>query len=67
MKDRSKENYNNYYTKIERIGRGGFGEVWKAELKSDNPEKEIYALKFIDLKDIRQKVGQNLEMEEDPE
>ena len=67
MKDRSKENYSNYYTKIVRIGKGGFGEVWKAELKSDNPEKEIYALKFIDLKDIRQKLEQKLEMEEDPE
>ena len=62
MEDRIHENYEKYYQKIEKVGKGGFGEVWKAELKSD--KNEIRALKFIDLNDIRQKLEENLDIDD---
>ena len=63
MKDRSKEDYNKYYKKLEKIGKGAFGDVYKAKLIKDN---ELRAMKFIDLKDMKQKINENLSID-DPE
>ena len=63
MKDRTKEDYNKYYKKLEKIGKGAFGDVYKAKLIKDN---ELRAMKFIDLKDMKQKINENLSID-DPE
>ena len=67
MENRSTEDYNNYYIKNDKIGKGGFGEIWKAELKSNDEKKEIRALKFINLKDIRQSMENNIEIDDPDE
>jgi len=61
---RINENYRNYYEIGERIGKGGFGEVKKVKLK--NSKDDYRALKIIDLKDIREKINENI-LIEDPE
>ena len=45
-KDRTKEDYNNYYEKIVRIGKGPFGIVYKVMDKKSN---ELKAIKIIDI------------------
>ena len=63
MEDRTKQDYNLYYEKLEKIGKGRFGDVFKAKLKKNN---ELRAIKFIDLNDMKQKLNESLHIE-DPE
>ena len=44
--DRAKEDYNNYYEIIERIGKGSFGQVHKVKDKKTN---DLKAIKIIDI------------------
>ena len=55
-KDRIYEDYKNYYEIIERIGKGGFGKVYKVKEKSTN---EFKAIKIID-NDEQNEKGINL-------
>ena len=45
MKERSKQNYKEYYELQEIIGGGGFGTVYKG---IDKETKELRAIKVID-------------------
>ena len=59
---RTNENYRNYYEIGERIGKGAFGEVKKVKLR--NTQDDYRALKIIDLKDIRDKINENILIED---
>ena len=61
MEERTKENYNLYYEKLGKIGKGAFGDVYKAKLKENN---EFRAMKFIDLDDMKQKINESLIIED---
>ena len=63
MEDRTKQDYNLYYEKLEKIGSGNFGDVFKAKLRENN---ELRAIKIIDLNDMKQKLSLALHIE-DPE
>ena len=51
MKERSKQNYKDYYELKETIGRGAFGTVYKGIEKETN---ELRAIKVIDLKKFKE-------------
>ena len=51
MKERSKQNYKEYYELKEIIGRGGFGTVYKGIEKETN---ELRAIKVIDLEEFKE-------------
>ena len=57
--DRTKEDYENYYEKIKKIGKGSFGIVYKVKDKKTN---EFKAIKIIDIEDDEEgnKIGINL-------
>ena len=45
--------YNKYYEKLNRLGGGGFGEVFKAKLRRNN---QLRAIKIIDKQKIRDEI-----------
>ena len=59
--NKKKGNYRDEYEILDRIGKGGFGEVKKVKLK--NSKDDYRALKIIDLKDIKEKIFENIAIE----
>ena len=62
MEDRIHEDYNAYYEKMERFRKTVFGDYWKAKMK--NNKNEIRALKIINLREMRENIECNLDIDD---
>ena len=61
MSERSKQNYENFYEKIDVIGTGTYGCVYKG---SEKKTKKLRAIKIIDIEKIKENLLYQYEIKE---